>query len=105
MMKKYASVINNRNSLIAHSLRLLRLSGIHLNLKSKQKVNLEELLNMLVKFLKSPKKKMLHLLKALLLLELKMIRLKLILLRLKLVQSKQLKNHIDSEKLRLKQRK
>ena len=102
---KYASVINNRNSSIALSLKLLKLSGNHPNSKSKLKASSRELVNIQVKLRKSPKKEKHQLLKPLLPKKLKMRKQLKTLVLPKNVQSQQLKNHTNSDKLRLTKRK
>jgi hypothetical protein len=100
-----ASVTLNKSSSIAHSSKLPRLSGEQLNLKLNLMVNLKELLNIQVKLEELVKNKMKKTSKAQLQLVLKMRKLRKILLQPRPVPSKLLKNHTDSEKLRLRRRK
>jgi hypothetical protein len=52
MLTRHASVTRRNNSSINHLLLPPRLSGSHLNSNLNQKVNLRELLNIQVKFLR-----------------------------------------------------
>jgi hypothetical protein len=102
---RYASVTLNKSSLIAHSLKPPRLSGDHLNLKSKQKVNLREPPNIQVKLeelVKSNLKNHLNLQPQTVS---KMKEPRKTLLQQRPVLSKLLKSLTDSEKQRLKPRK
>ena len=105
LLIKYASVITNKNSLIALSLKPLRLSGDHLNSKSKLKVNLRELVNMEKKLRKLLRKEKPQLLKQLPHKKLRMRKPLKTLVLLKNALSQQLKNHTNSDKLRLHKRK